>query len=81
MDRSFSVSGVLGGGTGNEVVINEISTRGATNVLDKDALYRDGSPISFTPVSKRVVFEFDDLRTPIRNIEDMTFGFGRVGLK
>ena len=74
MERSFSVGGVLGGGTGNVVVINEVSTKGATNVLETDALYRDGSPIPFTPVSKRLVFEFDDLGIPIDNIEGMTFG-------
>ncbi len=74
MERSFSVGGVLGGGTGNVVVIHEISTKHATNVLAKDALYRDGAPISFTPVSKRVVFEFDHLGIPIDNIEGMTFG-------
>jgi hypothetical protein len=32
MERSFSVGGVLGVGTGNVVVINEISTDGATDV-------------------------------------------------
>ncbi len=74
MERSFSVGGVLGGGTGNVVVINEVSTRRATNVLAKDALYRDGSPIPLRPVSKRLVFEFDDLGIPIDNIEGMTFG-------
>ena len=37
MERSFSVGGVLGGGTGNVVVINEASTQGATDVLGIDA--------------------------------------------
>lgn len=74
MERSFSVGGVLGGGTGNVVVINEISTQGATDVLSVDALYDDGSPIPFTPVSQRKVFAFDDLGFPIDNIEGMTFG-------
>ena len=74
MERSFSVGGVLGGGTGNVVVINEISTAGATNVLDVDALYEGGSPIPLTPVSQRDVFAFDDLGIPIDNIEGMTFG-------
>jgi hypothetical protein len=74
MERSFSVGGVLGGGTGNVVSIYEVSTRGATDVLDVDALYEDGSPISFTPASKRLVFAFDDLGIPIDNIEGMTFG-------
>ncbi len=74
MERSFSVGGVLGGGTGNVVVINEISTDGATDVLGTDALFDGGSPIAFTPVSQRRVFEFDDLGIPIDNIEGMTFG-------
>ena len=74
MERSFSVGGVLGGGTGNVVVINEVSTQGATDVLGIDALLDGGSPIPFTPVSQRQVFAFDDLGIPIDNIEGMTFG-------
>jgi hypothetical protein len=74
MERSFSVGGVLGGGTGNVVIINEVSTRGASDVLGDDALYEGGSPIGFTPVTQRLVFEFDDLGIPIDNIEGMTFG-------
>jgi hypothetical protein len=74
MERSFSVGGVLGGGTGNVVIINEISTAGATDVLDVDALYEGGSPIALTPVSREEVFAFDDLGIPIDNIEGMTFG-------
>jgi len=74
MERSFSVGGILGGGTGNVVVINELSTQGATDVSDFDALYDGGSPIAFTPVSQRQIFAFDDLGIPIDNIEGMTFG-------
>jgi hypothetical protein len=74
MERSFSVGGVLGGGTGNVVVIDEISTAGATDVLDVDALYEGGAPIELTPVSQRRVFAFDDLGIPIDNVEGMTFG-------
>ena len=74
MERFFSVGGVLGGGTGNVVVINEISTAGATDVSDIDALYDGGSPVPFTPVSQEKVFAFDDLGIPIDNIEGMTFG-------
>jgi hypothetical protein len=74
MERSFSVGGVLGGGTGNVIVIKEASTGGATDVLDVDALYEGGSPISFTPMSQREIFAFDDLGVPIDNIEGMTFG-------
>jgi hypothetical protein len=74
MERSFSVGGTLGGGTGNVVVIYETSTIGATDVLAIDALYKGGSPIPFIPVSKHEVFGFDDLGIPIDNIEGMTFG-------
>jgi hypothetical protein len=74
MERSFSVGGVMGGGTGNVVVINEVSTDGATDVLGIDALYEGGSPIPLTPVSQWEVFAFDDLGIPIDNIEGMTFG-------
>lgn len=38
MECSFSVGEVLGDGTGNVVVINDVSTDGATDVLDIDAL-------------------------------------------
>jgi len=41
MERSFSVGGVLGGGTGNVVVINEVSTDGASDVLDVDARFEE----------------------------------------
>ena len=74
MERSFSVGGVLGGGTGNVIVLKEASTQGATDVLSVDALYEGGSPISFTPMSQREIFAFDDLGIPIDNIEGMTFG-------
>ena len=74
MERSFSVGGVLGGGTGNVVVINEVSTAGATDVLGVEALYDGASPIPLTPVSQREIFAFDDLGIPIDNIEGMTFG-------
>lgn len=74
MERSFSVGGILGGGTGNVVSIHEISTRGATDVRRLDALYENGAPVDLEPVSKRLVFEFDDLGIPIDNIEGMTFG-------
>ncbi len=74
MERSFSVGGVGGNGTGNVVNIYEVSTAGATDVLGVDALYQDGSPIDVTPATKRLVFSFDDLGVPIDNIEGMTFG-------
>jgi len=74
MERSFSVLGSLGGGSGNSITIHEASTAGATDVLGVDALYAGGSPIAFTPMSKRAVFAFDDLTFKIDNIEGMTFG-------
>ena len=74
MERSFSVGGTGGGGTGNVVEIHEISTTGATDVLAIDALVVDGQPVDVTPVAKRSVFRFDDLGIPIDNIEGMTFG-------
>ena len=74
MERSCWVFGVLGGGTGNVVIINEVTTEGATDVLEIDALYESGTPIAFTPVSQREIFAFDDLGIPIDNIEGMTFG-------
>lgn len=52
MERSFSLLGSLGGGTGNFVEIFEASTRGAANLLGMEALYGGGAPIAFTPVSK-----------------------------
>ena len=71
MERSFSVGGVLGGGTGNVIVINEVSTAGATDVSGLDSLA--GAP-GIVPVIQREVFAFDDLGIPIDNIEGMTFG-------
>jgi hypothetical protein len=74
MERSFSVGGTGGGGTGNVVSIYQTSHVGATNVLAVDALYEGGSPISLTLVSKDLIFAFDSLGIPIDNIEGMTFG-------
>ena len=74
MERSFSVGGILGGGTGNVVVLNQISTEGATDVLHLDSLYKDGAPRAITPVSQVELFAFDELGVPIDNVEGMTFG-------
>ena len=52
----------------------EASTQDATDVPEIDATYDGGSPIVLKPVSKRLVFAFDDLGIPIDNIEGMTFG-------
>jgi hypothetical protein len=69
MERSFSIGGTLGGGTGNVVVINEVSTRGETDVSGFEALYDGGSPITFTPVSQWQIIALDDLGISIDNIE------------
>ncbi len=75
MERSFSVGGVLGGGTGNSVVLNQISTEGATDVLELDALVDSaGAPVGFAPVGQHELLAFDDLGIPIDNLEGMTFG-------
>jgi hypothetical protein len=74
MERSFSVGGTGGSGTGNVVTIYETSDVGATDVLDIDALYDGGTPIPLTLVSKDMIFAFDSLGIPIDNIEGMTFG-------
>ncbi len=74
MERSFSVLGFEGGGSGNYVALYEASTAGATDVLGVDALYDGGSPITFTPMSKRSVFVFNDELKWVDNIEGMTFG-------
>ena len=74
MERSFSVGGTQGGGTGNVISIYEVSTESATDVLGVDALYEGGAPIEFQPVEKRLLFEFNDIGIPIFNVEGMTFG-------
>jgi hypothetical protein len=71
MERSFSV------GVGNHVVLYEISLRGATDVAGIDDLFDEttGTPVPFTPVSKRLVLDFDDLGlATIDNLEGMAFG-------
>ncbi len=74
MERSFSVAGPAGGGSGNYVELFEASTVGASDVLGLDALYEGGSPVAFTPMSKRSVFVFNDALDWVDNIEGMTFG-------
>jgi hypothetical protein len=68
LERSFSV-----GVTGNQVRLYEIDTRNATNVLGTAAL----AGASYTPVSKRLVLDFETLKVQlggIANLEGMTFG-------
>lgn len=66
LERSFSV-GVIG----NQVRLYEIDTAGATNVLTAASL------TGATPVTKKLVLDFETLKTQlggIANLEGMTFG-------
>lgn len=66
LERSFSV-GVIG----NQVRLYEIDTAAATNVLTAASL------TGATPVSKRLVLDFETLKTQlggVANLEGMTFG-------
>jgi hypothetical protein len=66
LERSFSV-GVIG----NQVRLYEIDTANATNVLTAATL------TGATPVSKKLVLDFETLKTQlggIANLEGMTFG-------
>jgi hypothetical protein len=68
LERSFSV-GVIG----NQVRLYEIDTGKATDVLNISAL----SASNHTPVSKRLVLNFETLKTQlggVANLEGMTFG-------
>jgi hypothetical protein len=66
LERSFSV-----GVVGNQVRLYEIDTAAATNVLTAASL------TGATPVSKKLVLDFETLKTQlggIANLEGMTFG-------
>ncbi|ANH67819.1 esterase-like activity of phytase family protein [Mitsuaria sp. 7] len=66
LERSFSV-GVIG----NQVRLYEIDTAAATNVLTASSL------AGATPVTKKLVLDFETLKTQlggIANLEGMTFG-------
>jgi hypothetical protein len=68
LERSFSV-----GVVGNQVRLYEVDTSNASNVLNTAAL----APGGYAPLSKRLVLDFDTLKTPlggIANLEGMTFG-------
>lgn len=68
LERSFSV-----GVAGNQVRLYEIDISSATNVLTTPAL----ASATFTPVTKKLVLNFDNVRTAagtIANLEGMTFG-------
>ncbi len=68
LERSFSV-----GVVGNQVRLYEINVANATNVLNTPALVG----ATYTPVTKRLVFDFETLKTQlggIANLEGITFG-------
>ncbi len=68
LERSFSV-----GVVGNQVRLYEIDISAATNVLATAAL----AGASYTPVTKRLVLDFETLKTQlggIANLEGITFG-------
>jgi 3-phytase/alkaline phosphatase D len=68
LERSFAV------GVGNTVKLFETSTQGATDVSGIDALWDDGAPVSFDPMPKRLVVDFEDLDISPDNLEGMTLG-------
>lgn len=70
LERSFAV------GVGNTIRLFETSTQGATDVSGLDALWNEdtGSPVSFVPMSKRLVADFSDLGISPDNLEGMTLG-------
>lgn len=68
LERSFSV-----GVEGNQIRLYEIDTSAATNVLSVTAL----AGAKYTPVTKRLVLNFDTLKTQlggVANLEGITFG-------
>jgi hypothetical protein len=68
LERSFSA-----GVTGNQVRLYEIDVTNATDVLSRPSLIAGG----YTPVSKRLILDFETLKTQvggIANLEGMTFG-------
>jgi hypothetical protein len=68
LERSFSV-----GVVGNQVRLYEIDIANATNVLNVAAL----AGASYTPLTKRLVLDFETLKTSlggIANLEGLTFG-------
>ena len=68
LERSFSV-----GVVGNQVRLYEIDISKASNVLNTAAL----APGAYAPVSKRLVLDFETLKTQlggVANLEGITFG-------
>jgi hypothetical protein len=68
LERSFSV-----GVVGNQVRLYEINVSNATNILATTALIG----ATYTPVTKRLVLDFDTIRSTVgnfANLEGITFG-------
>ena len=76
LERSFTVGGTAGGGTGYGIKLYEFSLNGASDVSGLTSLVGQ----TYTPVNKRLVVDFATLRdssnNPIvlDNVEGMTFG-------
>ncbi|MEU8140884.1 esterase-like activity of phytase family protein [Nonomuraea sp. NPDC048901] len=58
-------------GVGYRVKLYEIDLRGATNVLARNSLTTGGP---YRAVSKRLVTDLDDIRTPVQNLESLAWG-------
>lgn len=71
VERSF-ITGLVtpGSTTGNSIQIYEIDTNGATDVSDFASLIGE----AYTAVSKKLLFDLDDLGIPLDNIEGITWG-------
>jgi hypothetical protein len=70
LERSFSVGGENGQGTGFTGLLYEVELAGATDVSALDSL--EGG--AFTPVSKTLLLNTEDLGIAIDNVEGMTLG-------
>lgn len=67
LERSYTVGAP---GTGYSIKLYGIDTAGATDVLGLPSL----ADASYTPVSKRLLFDLGTLGIPLDNVEGVTFG-------
>ncbi|MEL7039511.1 MAG: esterase-like activity of phytase family protein [Cyanobacteria bacterium J06592_8] len=70
LERSFSVGGEGGQGTGNIIKLFEVDLQNAENIIDFDSILDQ----DVTPVTKELLLNFDDLGIPIDNVEGLTYG-------
>lgn len=76
LERSFTVGGTAGGGTGYTIKLYQFALTGATDVSGLNSL--NGQ--AYTPVSKQLVMDFSTVRDAnnnpltLDNIEGMSFG-------